>query len=420
MQGSKDSVYSFQLCANSDGGINSPQATTGVEYNRDMTVFKDGAGAEYVALKTGRDNRAYYVKKEKTEEVNLLKWEDYFKTLKTEKTDKIWVKVTDFIRKLIISSESDYKMDIYYDGNPEWKFLKDSKEGPGIAEYKRTLVCKHPLEWDKTLYETGFDGHIKQVTAATDLWEEIKKKNLEGFAENSFWFAHPVYFINHLDRTGLLDRNAEILKRVQDEVMSLKCLEQGARGIYPESWTEENPLKPNQTYCNHAVYLTIKAVDKNFNNFTNRRGNGFPEHWTRGNGIIAENAPAEYPLNKSNYWCDILKQQAGRSGISGIVELGIEQAQEYANAGYVVIGAWKNEDPKGSPHYVTVRPGGVYTEKDGPYVAHVGAGKNEPKTAIEAYVNQTTLKEVCWYYNRNQGFIEDLSDIEGWKKKEQQ
>jgi hypothetical protein len=41
-------------------------------------------------------------------------------------------------------------MDIRYDGNPEWKFLKDGKEDRGISEYKRTLVCKHPLERDSS------------------------------------------------------------------------------------------------------------------------------------------------------------------------------------------------------------------------------------------------------------------------------
>jgi len=43
-----------------------------------------------------------------------------------------------------------------------------------------------------------------------------------------------------------------------------------------------------------------------------------------------------------------------------LVKLTEEQAQEYANMGYVVMAAWKNlntGDGSRSPHYATVRPG---------------------------------------------------------------
>jgi hypothetical protein len=76
-----------------------------------------------------------------------------------------------------------------------------------------------------------------------------------------------------------------------------------------------------------------------------------------------------------------------------------EQAQQKADMGYVVIGAWKNKG--GHPHYVTVRPNKKYG-KEGPTVAHVGSTPNEERTAEKAF--RVPLPDIHWYYNRNQEF----------------
>jgi hypothetical protein len=76
-----------------------------------------------------------------------------------------------------------------------------------------------------------------------------------------------------------------------------------------------------------------------------------------------------------------------------------EQAQQKADMGYVVIGAWKNKG--GHPHYVTVRPNKEYGEK-GPTVAHVGSAPNEERTAKGAF--GIVFSGVHWYYNRKQEF----------------
>jgi hypothetical protein len=101
---------------------------------------------------------------------------------------------------MFIDRETDSKFDIVYDGNLEWKFLLPERETEELAAYKRRLVCKHPLEWDKSLYGRNTDEHFKSVIGAIDIWKSIRDKRMPGFSKNAFWFAHPVYFINHWDR----------------------------------------------------------------------------------------------------------------------------------------------------------------------------------------------------------------------------
>ncbi|MDR1625628.1 MAG: hypothetical protein LBT33_03730, partial [Spirochaetia bacterium] len=84
---------------------------------------------------------------------------------------------------------------------------------------RRELVVRHPLEWDRGLYTTshfrdivfrgdeeGYDL-LQREAAALDIWEGLKQtKEFEG-ARNDFRFAHPVYFVNHLERMGAFEIN---------------------------------------------------------------------------------------------------------------------------------------------------------------------------------------------------------------------
>jgi len=112
-----------------------------------------------------------------------------------------------------------------YNNNPDWYTEKPPNETIRTRELKRTIVCCHPLEWDTTLYvendkikseaRTAFgvpnttDGnnHFKNYVKATDIWEGLKGKTIAGLdlTKNSFWFAHPVYFVSHLEKAGLLN-----------------------------------------------------------------------------------------------------------------------------------------------------------------------------------------------------------------------
>jgi hypothetical protein len=406
---------------------------------------KDSSG--YAGFKY--DGKLFYLPERAAEgyKRNILEWEAFFKILDTgyeeqgQEDDRTITKLYTLAKEKLVDAlkkflgdESDHDGDIIYDGNPGWKQETAYDESRATRELKRTMVCCHPMEWDKTLYydketirpmivnkfgvwrEPERREHFKKQIEAIDIWEGLKGKGIAGLnmEMNNFWFAHPIYFINHLYRGGLFELSrVEELERIQDAVMALECLKQGHEGIYRIG-------KIGETFCNHAVYVTIRAVDKNFNNFTNREGTTFPEYNNNEAGVLEDYAPSSYNYRKSNYWCHVLKQQATRSDLSGIVEVDAKKAQEYGNQGYVVIGAWPDlTGPNKSPHFVTVRPkpGRQYNPLSGPTVAHVGASPNEERTAQMAYGGGEKWKDVHWYYNQKQQFIFDFSYINELKQR---
>jgi hypothetical protein len=197
--------------------------------------------------------------------------------------------------------------------------------------------------------------------------------------------------------------------------MNLPCLQQGETGIYNHNTGKERD--PTLTFCNHAVFVTIKSVDGNYTNFTNRKKGDFPEYSNSHENILDENAPVTFDYRGSNYWCHVLEQQSQKSEVSGIVKINARQAQEYANLGYVVIGSLADlSGPNKSPHFVTVHPNEGYDDNTGPMVAHVGSGKSEIRSAAEAY-GFNSWKQVLWYYNQEQQFIYELSYINLFKEK---
>jgi hypothetical protein len=300
----------------------------------------------------------------------------------------------------------------------EWNFSGIYNEPPIVKQLKRKLVCRHPLEWDRELY-TGNgpapiwlrinrrDRRFMEKVEATDIWSWLRGGRIDGLnlSANDFIFAHPVYFADYLDREGLLtDQRIRKLKAVQDETVALPCLQPGGgRGMYGIGVNES-------TYCNHAAYITIRAVDEYYRLFI-----GNPNLYTGNHppwDISALTADFKnilttkgflnrqnYIFKESNIWCDILAEQAVR-GI--LVELPERQAQDYANMGYVVIGAWKNRPGNFPPHYATVRPGfkfGTLLE-----MILVNVGETNGIKDVNDGFGRTRMPEIRWYYNPNQKF----------------
>jgi hypothetical protein len=219
-----------------------------------------------------------------------------------------------------------------------------------------------------------------------------------------------VYFMKHLDDAGLLSRNAEILRQVQDRVVELKCL-QPYTGSGIDGTT---PL--NSTFCNHATFLTIQAVDKNYKQFIGNPSLFLvdrPPWWDLiylAEGPFKERHRA-YRYRTSNLWCDILNEQAAHSEATGICKIEPEDAQAKANQGYVVIAAWKNTSGLNEPpHYATVRPGSQYDSENGPMIANVG-GTNYKEVRAQKGFWVDDLSEIKYYYNRNQDFTIFLDKI---------
>ena len=236
-------------------------------------------------------------------------------------------------------------------------------------------------------------------------------------SKNLFYFMHPLYFLEKVhedegitipsdENKKSLPKEALDLIEVQDKVMSLECLQPGSgRGIYNMG---------GNTFCNHAVFLTIIAVDKKFNNFTNRVKKIFPEADNLGKKInknleIKHKDAHFYFYKASNYWCDILCE-ASKNASTGIKEVNIEQAQKLANQGFVVIVCWKNKKFRyGSPHYATIRPNAAITEYTISQVQIANVGSFVDVSSIQDAFSNNPVK---FYYNTMQLFQKDLSYVD--------
>ncbi|MCL2068154.1 MAG: hypothetical protein FWG99_11915 [Treponema sp.] len=310
----------------------------------------------------------------------------------------------------------------------EWDLDRVETERRETKELKRTIICQHPLEWDKDLYlENGairpnirtkfgiprrqeYTDRFKAHVEAIDIWSGLKGKQIEdlNLTENNFWFAHPEYFLDYLDKEGLLtEPRIRGLINVQNEVIALPCLKpRTGLGIYKQGGV---------TFCNHAVYITVKAVDNNYKHFTGfgTLYNDDVVPWTP-DGLKDDDfknslLPSPYNIKNTNIWCDILAKQA-ESGV--LIQLDDEeQAHEYANMGYVVIGAWKNlgGGDNNPPHYATVRPGYELHPDNGLMLANVG--ENNGIRYVTVGFERIPRDKINWYYNPNQDFQYNSNEV---------
>lgn len=191
--------------------------------------------------------------------------------------------------------------------------------------------------------------------------------------------------------------------------MKLKCLVRGGVG-----YRGDNRIK-NQTWCNVAVFLTIRAVDDNYIKFV-IDSSEYPwwqeryknqEPWKK-----YEN---EYKngYRPSNFWCDVLNYKANVDLNSPIEEVDYLEAQKLAKQGIVVIAAWKNpkKTKDSSPHYVTLSPNNCINKLENILVANVGL-KNGYIKLFNAFPD-SHYKEVKFYYNRNQIYISNFDAGKG-------
>ncbi|MBQ9608727.1 MAG: M23 family metallopeptidase [Lachnospiraceae bacterium] len=108
-----------------------------------------------------------------------------------------------------------------------------SEELRKIRRTLRTVICRHPLEWDETLFDSdSFDmdyrkvcrqkviisgtqsKNLKIAAKDTDIWKDALQKV---FRTNEFNFFHPLYFLNYLDKIGMLEFNPYAGKTIEIE-----------------------------------------------------------------------------------------------------------------------------------------------------------------------------------------------------------
>lgn len=288
-----------------------------------------------------------------------------------------------------------------------------------LKKYKNEIMkCgfQHISEWSKIKMNPLKVDYAEEVF---DLWRNLhiwgsngKANNLpkEISDSNKFIYFHPTYFESWL--YNLHKCFVEKLKATQDIVMKDWRMIQGNCGIYYNfhSWS--------QTFCNQAVYTTIKMVDGNYLSFLlninepawdlkKYKKNIQFTNFLKNNDCL-ENG--KYKFKESNLWFDILDYQSTKTLETGIAKITSEQAFYMAQLGYVVIAAWKNTSKNGSPHFVTLRPSeGVYENIKNLKVVHIGIDKNMEKKLVDAFPdsgnNTKKYKEVLFFCNINQKFI---------------
>lgn len=290
-----------------------------------------------------------------------------------------------------------------------------------------TLKCafQHISEWSQVKINPF---KIDYPEETSDLWEKMHIWGKDGKSSSftkeisdssKFIYFHPAYFENWL--INLHSCFAKRLISIQNLVMKDWRMIQGNCGIF------YNCNDSKQTFCNHAVYETIKQVDKNYLsfllnidepswNFDRYNSNKEFVSFLKKNQSLIN---GDYIYRKSNLWCDILEFQSQKTEETGICIITPEQAFYMAQLGYVVIASWKNLTPfegeegiNYSPHFVTVRPSRFekkFKSIESIEVAHVGEADNEVRNLLGAFKSAGNKKkkkdEVVFYCNINQKFI---------------
>jgi len=195
------------------------------ELFRRVSDKRDSGGEKYLELRA-LSGSTVYVRSNQLDTVagavstNLLDWHSHFMVLETGGEGGVSCKSVNEIVRLI--EERDEAARVEIQRSPQLSgevkvedFLQIyNSESPRHGSYRavrqavRRLVCQHPLEWDASLYQTYWLSGMRPAVEKLDIWRDGGEEEISPAVEhkeNSFWFAHPVQFINHLNEAGLLD-----------------------------------------------------------------------------------------------------------------------------------------------------------------------------------------------------------------------
>ena len=345
---------------------------------------------------------------------NALDWDKFFNICKTDADKDIYCNLEDIKDSLKLTDAEKKGLGNLSCIKMQDLLAKDTDAKKTIAEKLRRLKVTHIHELDSKAYDGIEDDidkkYLQGCCEKIGVWEKLK--SADGFSgskfknvkckDNLLSFVHPAYFLNHLEESDILNIHAKELLSIQKAVLNLKCLERG--GVGPRG----DNTDADQTWCNIAVYLTIRALDKNYADFLINKGESV---WYRPEYTEIEpwnNFADEYSTGykTSNFWCDVLYYKANIDNSSSIKQAeNYKHAQILANRGKVVIASWKNPE-KGqdsSPHFATVLPGNNVDSLYKLKVANVG-WENGEKVLEKAFHDKETCDAVHFYYNDNQDY----------------
>jgi hypothetical protein len=191
---------------------------------------KDAAGVTYHELTA--EGKTFYLPEnaERSGGVvaeNYLDWKQFFDKYESDGDGDLVCDIEGIISH--VEKASDGTAGRSKDGKITYKELeaifKERGKHQEIRAGLRRIVCKHPLEWNKELYNDDFREKLgnrfmlrgeryellKERCEKLDLWNDKgAEKGVKGILkckDDNLWFAHPVYFLNHLDKAGLLDQS---------------------------------------------------------------------------------------------------------------------------------------------------------------------------------------------------------------------
>lgn len=320
------------------------------------------------------------------EEIIYDKWEDFFEEIKLSDFGKYRCEDNDkLLAELNINKTND----------EELKYTLNKNQ-----EFVSSLFFKNTSEWKQ---DSGLMDAYKKAWPYSDMDYLKQQRDDYCFWENTslssksnVTFFHPVKFIGLMDKIKIINLHAEELLRVQNRIVKMNTIQPKpvGKGIF-----EAGGL----TFCNHAVFLTIRAVDKNYLDFTDQYDAPIDKNY--------KNYDKEYLYKESSYWCVVLKKQAANPE-SGITELfTCNDILKKANMGYVVIVAWENiyNGSDGAPHYATVQPNQKDVNRiENILLCNVGASVGMNIPISQGFLNKP-ISELHFYYDMKQknGFRED-------------
>jgi len=186
----------------------------------------------YLPAYRADDDSEYGLKKD------LLKWSEFFTKNDRDANNDLFCDLKEEVIETIeeVSGELDGLLQLRPNGKLKQSEIVDLFDNRSNSlnrlaiERLRRLVCKHPLEWNRELYDeikdqlNRFFGagkcsgaretYLQNVSQAQNIWNGIKDlPHIEN--QLNLWFAHPVYFINHLDKCGLLEMNPYLGKSIE-------------------------------------------------------------------------------------------------------------------------------------------------------------------------------------------------------------
>lgn len=206
-----------------------------IDKNKKEYCELDGLSGVYVEKKSF-ENKCYE---------NALNWKAFFKN-QEEFQDDIFCDKLALLKEIDESSVlknifganrmiSDDEMKMFFGPN------KHSLEMKEVVKKLRKVECTHPLEFDPAKFEKiakeynkrkewtmgtmseNAANALKAQTKIRDVWTDGLCKI---FKKNNFFFVHPVYFLNHLDKAGLFEFNPYEGKSYKEIYKNLADLKQ--------------------------------------------------------------------------------------------------------------------------------------------------------------------------------------------------